>query len=139
MKTNPFKHNHQLFLQRGMLLIAVLFSFMGLQAQEPVQLNLKDAVNYAVKANQNAKKARLDEENSQYKIDEVRARALPQINGSPAPVTVCAGSNVQFAVSASGQGLNYQWQVSANNGGSWSSIGINSNTLNLNNVSGLRP
>lgn len=86
MKTKPFKHNPLLFLQRGMLLIAVLFSFVGLQAQEPVQLNLKDAVSYAVKANQNAKKARLDEENSQYKIDEVRARALPQINGSAAIV-----------------------------------------------------
>ncbi|WP_066407632.1 TolC family protein [Flavisolibacter tropicus] len=86
MKTNPFKHKSQLFLQRGVLLIAVLFSFVGMQAQEPVQLNLKDAVNYAVKANQNAKKARLDEENSQYKIDEVRARALPQINGSAAIV-----------------------------------------------------
>ena len=85
MKTRPFKHK-PLFLQRGMLLIAVLFSFVGLQAQEPVQLNLKDAVNYAIKANQNAKKARLDEENSQYRIDEVRARALPQINGSASVV-----------------------------------------------------
>lgn len=86
MKTKSIKRKSQLFLQRGALLVAVLFSFAGLQAQEPVQLNLKDAVSYAVKANQNAKKARLDEENSQYKIDEVRARALPQINGSAALV-----------------------------------------------------
>ncbi|RZK99686.1 MAG: TolC family protein, partial [Pedobacter sp.] len=41
---------------------------------------------YAVQANQNARKARLDVENSQYRIDEVRARALPQINGSAALV-----------------------------------------------------
>jgi len=86
MKTERFseKPKRQLFLQRGMLMMALLFSFVGLQAQGPVALNLKDALNYAVKANQNAKKARLDEENSQYRIDEVRARALPQVNGSAA-------------------------------------------------------
>ena len=84
MKTERFsdKPKRQLSLQSAMLMIALLFSFVGLQAQVPVELKLKDALNYAVKANQNAKKARLDEENSQYRIDEVRARALPQVNGS---------------------------------------------------------
>jgi outer membrane protein len=84
MKTERFsdKPKRQLSLQRAMLMVALLFSFVGLQAQAPVELTLKDALNYAVKANQNAKKARLDEENSQYRIDEVRARALPQVNGS---------------------------------------------------------
>ena len=64
-----------------MLLLAV-FATGLLQAQEPVQLGLKDALKYALEANQNARKARLDVENSEYKIDEVRSRALPQINGS---------------------------------------------------------
>lgn len=53
-------------------------------AQEPVTLNLKDALNYALQANQNARKAKLDVESSEYKIDEVRARALPQVNGTAA-------------------------------------------------------
>ncbi len=33
------------------------------------------------------------------------------INTQPASKTVCVGSNVNFAVSASGSGLTYQWQV----------------------------
>lgn len=67
-------------------MLLFLFALAGqlATAQEPVQLNLKDALNYALEANQNARKAKLDVENSEYKIDEVRARALPQINGSAA-------------------------------------------------------
>lgn len=52
------------------------------KAQEPMKLSLKDAVKYAVEANQNARKARLDLENSEYQIAEVRSRALPQLNGN---------------------------------------------------------
>ncbi|HEX2533013.1 MAG TPA: TolC family protein [Chitinophagaceae bacterium] len=61
---------------------AALLMTGTLVAQQPVQLTLKDALNYALEANQEARKARLDVENSQYQIDEVRARALPQVNGS---------------------------------------------------------
>jgi outer membrane protein len=64
------------------LLVAGLVSFSGLMAQQPVELQLKDALKYALEANQNARKARLDVENSQYQIDEVRSRALPQVTGS---------------------------------------------------------
>jgi len=46
------------------------------------ELTLKDALNYALQASQAARKARLDVENGQYKIDEVKARALPQLNGN---------------------------------------------------------
>lgn len=60
---------------------ALFFSFT-ISAQEPVKLNLKDALNYALQANQDARKARLDVENSEYQIDEVRSRALPQITGN---------------------------------------------------------
>ena len=63
-------------------MLAGLAGFTSLMAQQPVDLTLKDALRYALEANQNARKAKLDEENSQYQIDEVRARALPQINGS---------------------------------------------------------
>ncbi|GAA4325680.1 TolC family protein [Flaviaesturariibacter amylovorans] len=48
----------------------------------PSPLALKDAVNYALKANAEARKARLDIENAEYRIDEVRASALPQVSGS---------------------------------------------------------
>jgi outer membrane protein len=63
------------------LLLAVLFGFTNMYAQAQ-ELTLKDAIKYALEANQNARKARLDVENSQYAIDEVKARALPQLNGS---------------------------------------------------------
>ncbi len=77
-----FHRHHQ-----KLLALSVLFVFVSLfaRAQEqlhPVALNLKDALQYALQANQNARKAKLDVENSEYKIDEIRARALPQINGS---------------------------------------------------------
>ena len=65
-----------------LLLVAVLWSTSVLQAQAPTTLSLKEALNYALQANQTARKARLDVENSQYKIDEVRSQTLPQINGS---------------------------------------------------------
>ena len=51
-----------------------------LHAQET--LTLQEAVKFALENKAEAKKAMLDLENSEYKIDEVRAGALPQINGS---------------------------------------------------------
>lgn len=61
-----------------------LFAFITMvaPAQEPMQLNLKAALNYALQANQDARKAKLDVENSEYKIDEVRSRSLPQVSGT---------------------------------------------------------
>src|SRR3954466_5150300 len=70
---------------RSKYLLLILLAVLGLgtlQAQTLVQLTLKDALKYALEASQNARKARLDVENSQYKIDEVKARALPQLSGS---------------------------------------------------------
>lgn len=64
-----------------LMFIAVMFLNTS-NAQQPTTLYLKDALKYALEASQNARKANLDVENSQYRIDEVRARALPQINGS---------------------------------------------------------
>jgi outer membrane protein len=74
----------------GNIVFAVLF-FLGFgasaiaqadRASQPVTVTLKDAINYALNANQTVRKAKLDVENSQYQIDEVRAGALPQISGS---------------------------------------------------------
>ncbi|MCO6147883.1 TolC family protein [Flavobacterium sp. NRK1] len=63
----------------------VLLATFSLQAQTPAQeITLKDAINYALQNKADAQKARLQVENSQYQIEEVRARALPTItaNGS---------------------------------------------------------
>jgi outer membrane protein len=79
------KNNKQLSgLRQWVVLLMVLLSGNYLQAQQSLPLTLKDALNYALEANQEARKARLDVENSQYKIEEVKSRALPQLNGSAA-------------------------------------------------------
>lgn len=62
------------------LMVSGIFTGSLLHAQET--LTLQEAVKYALENKAEAKKAKLDVENSQYKIDEVRAGALPQINGS---------------------------------------------------------
>jgi len=58
---------------------------IGLSANAQVQtLTLKEAINYALENKAEAKKAKLEIEKSEYKIQEVRSLALPQItaNGS---------------------------------------------------------
>lgn len=57
----------------------LLLSFGMASAQ--TELALKDAVDYALKHKVDAVKAGLDIENAEHKIAEVRANALPQING----------------------------------------------------------
>lgn len=63
------------------LFIASLFISQSVQAQAQT-LTLKDAVNYALQNKADSKKAKLDIENSKYKIEEVRSRALPQISAN---------------------------------------------------------
>lgn len=69
-------------LGRALAAVLLVFGVGSATAQQPVRLELKDAINYALKANQEARKARLDVENAQYQIEEVKSRALPQVNGS---------------------------------------------------------
>ncbi|MFP9113992.1 TolC family protein [Flavobacterium sp. RHBU_3] len=75
-----------LFIRKGLLaLLMVLPAAMGLRAQTttaPKTLTLKEAVNYALQNKAEAAKAKLDVENSEYKIQEVRAQALPNISAS---------------------------------------------------------
>jgi outer membrane protein TolC len=72
--------NFKVFSKKGFALLMVLLALPSLHAQET--LTLKDAINYALKNKADAKKARLDVENSEYKIQEVRALALPNISGT---------------------------------------------------------
>lgn len=69
---------------RNKIIISLLFLVSYANAQEVKTLNLKDALQYALENKAEAKKAKLQVENSEYKIEEVRSRALPQIsaNGS---------------------------------------------------------
>ena len=65
------------------LMMGLLFS-TSVFAQQTKAISLKDAVNYALENQADAKKAKLQIENSEYLIQEVRAGALPNLsaNGS---------------------------------------------------------
>lgn len=69
---------------KNTLIILFLLTASVLQAQDGKILTLKDAITFALENKADAKKAKLDVENSEYQIQEVRSRALPQIsaNGS---------------------------------------------------------
>jgi len=62
------------------ILVAGLFSGSLVEAQEV--LTLQQAIKYALENKAEAKKSTLELENAQYQIDEVRAGALPQVNGA---------------------------------------------------------
>ncbi|MDA6071737.1 TolC family protein [Flavobacterium sp. AC] len=64
-------------------IILIFLCSIGLSANAQVKrLTLKDALIYALENKADAKKARLQVENSEYKIQEVRSRALPQISAN---------------------------------------------------------
>lgn len=66
------------------LFLIPLFVFVLTANAQIKTLTLKDAITYALENKADAKKAKLDVENSEYQIQEIRSRALPQItaNGS---------------------------------------------------------
>jgi uncharacterized repeat protein (TIGR01451 family) len=58
------------------------------------------------------------------------------LNRQPSPQTVCAGSNSQFAGSANGDLIGYQWEYSSNNGQTYQQIlGATNGFIPLNNIS----
>ncbi|RZJ53327.1 MAG: TolC family protein [Flavobacterium sp.] len=64
-------------------IVLILLCTIGLSANAQVTtLTLKDAINYALVNKSDAKKSKLEVENSEYKIQEVRSRALPQISAN---------------------------------------------------------
>ncbi len=70
-----------IFFKRFALLM-VISAVLPLQAQIAEELTLKEAINYALENKAEAKKAKLELENSEYQIQEVRARALPTITAN---------------------------------------------------------
>ncbi|HSD15443.1 MAG TPA: TolC family protein [Flavobacterium sp.] len=64
-------------------IILILLCSIGLAANAQVQtLTLKDALLYALENKADAKKSKLEIEKSEYKIQEVRSLALPQISAN---------------------------------------------------------
>ncbi|MFV8366887.1 TolC family protein [Flavobacterium sp. XS1P27] len=70
-------------MKKIIILLTLTFA-LSANAQAVKSLTLKEAINYALENKAEAKKAKLQVENSEYQIQEVRSRALPQIsaNGS---------------------------------------------------------
>lgn len=65
------------------MVVWLLTAFGRANAQQtPQTLPLQQALAYALQANEEARKARLDIEGGQHKIDEAKAGALPKINAS---------------------------------------------------------
>jgi outer membrane protein len=64
------------------LFIIPLFVFTLTAKAQVKTLTLKDAINYALENKAEAKKSRLEIENSEYQIQEIRSRALPQISAN---------------------------------------------------------
>jgi outer membrane protein TolC len=78
MKQNPSLRK----LVLRMVLLVAGVSVLSLANAQTAPLSLKEALQHALKNKSEAVKARLDEENSQYKIDEARSQALPQVNAN---------------------------------------------------------
>ncbi len=66
-----------------MLLILIGISVAEIAKAQEV-LTLKDALNYAMENNTRLRKSKLDIENGEYKVQEIRSQALPQITGNSA-------------------------------------------------------
>lgn len=69
---------------------------------------------------------------SSYTPGSVTVYYRPSINSNPVNRTIDEGSSTTFSISASGQGLTYQWQVSEDGGTTWSDC---TNGTYYNNVS----
>ncbi|MFB9109215.1 TolC family protein [Flavobacterium gyeonganense] len=64
-------------------IILIFLCTVGLSANAQVKtLTLKEALTYALQNKAEAKKSKLQVENSEYKIQEIRSRALPQISAN---------------------------------------------------------
>ena len=65
-----------------LLITTILLLSVAINAQDKQSLTLQDAIKYALENKAEAKKARLKIENSEYQIQEIRSRALPQITAN---------------------------------------------------------
>lgn len=75
--TMTIKHPSGYYLLILLLCIPIVAS-----SQEQKEISLKEAITYALNNKADAKKAKLQIENAEYKIQETRAQLLPQISGN---------------------------------------------------------
>src|SRR5690554_1612863 len=73
MKNHSYRH-------RALFMSACALLFRGTVVNAQEKMTLKDAINYALENKADARKAKLQVENSENLIGEVRSRALPQIS-----------------------------------------------------------
>lgn len=80
-------------------------------------------------------------QNSWYQISAI-CTPPNTFSSHPVPVLACSGDDTSFSVSATGFGLNYQWQISTDAGATWTNLtnggvysGVQSSTLSLTGVS----
>lgn len=68
-------------------------------------------------------------------VANLTVNSAPSITNQPADAVICTGSNITFSVTAAGNGLTYQWQISTDGGATWNNIsGANANAYTLNSV-----
>lgn len=67
---------------KKIILLTLLTFSIATNAQEVKELTLKEAIKFALDNKADSKKAKLNIENSEYQIQEIRSRALPQISAN---------------------------------------------------------
>ena len=68
-------------------------------------------------------------------LANLQVNVYPEIITHPASITICEGENALFSVDPGNTtSPTFNWQVSADGGISFGNVGVNSNSLNLNNI-----
>ena len=82
--------------------------------------------------------------NSSVATVDITVNQPPTVSVHPSNTIGCTGQSTSFSVTAAGAGLTYRWQISTNNGSTWSNLsngGVYSNvtatTLNISSATGL--
>jgi outer membrane protein len=118
---------------KSKLIILVSFFALQLNAQETKELTLKEAINFALENKAEAVKAKLDVQNSEYKIAEVRANALPQIsaNGNLTYNAILQQTALEFGGETQIISMGRPWQSTA-------AVSLNQQLFNMAVFTGLK-
>jgi outer membrane protein len=118
---------------KSKLIILVYFFALQLNAQETKELTLKEAINFALENKAEAVKAKLDVQNSEYKIAEVRANALPQIsaNGNLTYNAILQQTALEFGGETQIISMGRPWQSTA-------AVSLNQQLFNMAVFTGLK-
>lgn len=118
---------------KRILFVVAILTGLTVSAQENEQLSLKEAINFALKNKAEAIKANLEVKNSELKISEVRASALPQINanGDLTYNPILQQSAIDFGGVTQIITMGQPWQSTA-------SVSLNQQLFNLTVFTGLK-